>query len=130
MTFPVTGAMTIQDTGSASHTGAGSIAYFDGTPTPGSVAVRPTGGLPSAGIQLSGTWTGSVDFETSMDGGATWRATGALPVGSDTAAATAVTANTAVTINTIGCTHVRARCTAAMTGSVSVYINPSAGVAP
>lgn len=127
-----TGTMTIRDTGSSSASGAGSIAYLTGTPTVGSTVSAAIGGAPSAAVQLSGTWTGSVDFETSMDGGVTWRASQRILVGdvANVVAIAAVTANAAVLMSTVGCTNVRARCTLAMTGTVSVTINPSAGVAP
>lgn len=78
----------------------------------------------SAGLTISGTWTGTITFEGSADGGVSWTAIDAWPLGSRTA----VTTTTAVgqwQFNVAGLTTIRARASATISGAATVTISPS-----
>jgi len=78
-----------------------------------------------ATLVLAGTWTGTVTFEASGDGGATWVAVNVMPVAATTAVTTA-TANGVWQVNTAGFTGLRMRASAAVTGSATATITTSA----
>lgn len=68
------------------------------------------------GIQLTGTWAGTVTFEATIDG-LTWVAFNLVPSNSATAAST-TTANGAWSANCAGYASVRARFSTATSGTV------------
>lgn len=84
-------------------------------------------GYPTVGLQLSGTFTGTVVFEASVDG-ANWVGVFGVPVAGGTLAAS-TTAVGAWLISVAGCTAVRARASAAVTGAATVVFVASAAVA-
>lgn len=93
----------------------------------------PTDSL--GGLQLSGTWTGTVQFEASVDNGATWIALGGWPIASGVLSSpivTSATANGVWQFPMAGFTHFRVRCSAAMTGSLVVdyETTPGDGLVP
>lgn len=79
----------------------------------------------SVGIQLSGTWTGTVTFEATIQG-STWVALNLLPSNSGTAASTA-TANGAWGDVMHGWSAVRARFSTASSGTATVTIRALQG---
>lgn len=79
----------------------------------------------SSSVTLTGTWTATVQFEASPDGGTTWVAINGTPP-SSTTAVTSATANGAWTFNVGSMTHLRARASALASGTVGVNINASA----
>lgn len=81
-------------------------------------------GASSASITLTGTWTATVQFEASPDGGTTWVAINGTPPSSATAV-TSSAANGVWTFNVGSMTHLRARASALASGSVGVNINAS-----
>jgi hypothetical protein len=83
--------------------------------------------VASASIQLSGTFTATVQFEASSDGGATWVAISGTPLNSSTAASSATTANT-WKFNVASLTDIRARCSA-FTSAPTVVVRSSKAVA-
>jgi hypothetical protein len=83
--------------------------------------------VASASIQLSGTFTATVQFEASSDGGATWVAISGTPLNSSTAVSSATTANT-WKFNVASLTDIRARCSA-FTSAPTVVIRSSKAVA-
>lgn len=88
--------------------------------------VLPLGAAASsASITLTGSWTATVQFEASPDGGTTWVAINGTPP-SSTTAVTSSTANGAWTFNVGSMTHLRARASALASGTVGVNINASA----
>lgn len=87
------------------------------TSKPASLDVR---GLGAVGVQLTGTWTGTVTFAATIDG-LTWVSLNMVPSNSATAASTA-TANGAWTANVAGYLLVRARFSVATSGTVSVWL--------
>jgi len=78
----------------------------------------------AAGMTISGTWTGTITFEGSADGGTSWTAIDAWPLGSRTAVTTA-TAVGQWQVNVAGLTTIRMRASATITGTAIVTINPS-----
>jgi len=81
-----------------------------------------------AGLSLSGTWTGTIQFEVTVDGGATWASASVTPVGSSTTV-TSTTANGTWQINASGFTGIRMRASATVTGAATATITPSAASA-
>ena len=77
------------------------------------IGVRGMGGV---GLQLLGTWSGTVTFEATIDGN-TWVALNMVPSNSATAASTA-TANGCWSANCGGYESVRARFSTATSGAV------------
>lgn len=77
-------------------------------------------GLGGVGIQLTGTWTGTVTFEASIDG-VTFVALNMVPSNSATPASTA-TSTGAWTANVAGYLLVRARFSTATSGTVVVWM--------
>ncbi len=77
-----------------------------------------------ASFVLSGTWTGTISFEATGDGGTTWVAINAYPLNSGTAV-TSATANGTWQVNCTGLTGLRMRGSATMTGSATATITPS-----
>jgi len=73
------------------------------------------------GVQVTGTWTGTLQFELSADG-ATWVAAGAAAVATGTLATT-TTANGLWRIEAGGMAGVRVTATAAITGTAVVTLN-------
>ena len=77
------------------------------------------------GVQLAGTWTGTVTFEVTIDG----TNYVALPMANVNSGATAstATANGIFAGNVVGVSAFRVRATAAMTGTLNVTIVGLAG---
>lgn len=80
--------------------------------------VMPTLNVGTVGFQLTGTWSGTVSFEGSIDG-QNWIAVDADPVPSG-AAVTSASANGIFQIPCSGVTQVRARLSAVTSGGVTV----------
>lgn len=80
------------------------------------VGVGTGGGV---GLQLTGTWTGTVTFEATIDG-LTWVAFNMVPSNSATAASTA-SSNGAWSANCAGYNTVRARFSTATSGTVIAF---------
>mgnify|MGYP001566147037 CR=1 FL=1 len=91
------------------------------------VATIGVRGLSGVALQLTGTWSGTVTFEATLEGN-TWVAFNMVPSNSATAASTA-TANGAWSVNCGGYDAVRARFSTATSGTVKVTLQacPSAG---
>lgn len=83
------------------------------------------GNCCSVRVQVAGTWTGTLQFETTVDG-TNWVATHAQPVGVAAAATTAVTTTTANgswIVDSRGAEGVRVTATAAITGQANVSLS-------
>lgn len=116
----VTGTITVEDTASTTANDAFSVPTSHGAPTPGSFLKTSCLGSPSAAIQVAGTWTGTIDFEGTLDG-LYWRpltgqVIGATTQTQDTTGACAVLFNTAALIS------IRARASEAITGDALITI--------
>ena len=81
-----------------------------------------------ATLTIAGTWTGTISFKATGDGGNTWSTVNVMPLASTTAV-TSATANGTWQVNTAGFTGLCMLSSAAMTGSATVTITPSAASA-
>ena len=124
--LPAAQSITAQDIVSTSVSGANNQSIVTGTPTAGSVASVAVSGDSSFSIQISGTWTGTLAFERSLDAGTTYTPIGAFSAGTSFITAT-VTQNGAFHGNAASATNIRVRSTAAWTGTASVKLLAGAG---
>jgi hypothetical protein len=118
-TRPASGNITVVDSGSSTASGQNSVAIVTGSPTAGSVYTQAINGQSTARVEITGTWTGTLTFEGSADGGTTWVPQTARVTGT-TFTQGSVTANGLFTIDVAGLTNLRVRATAAMTGTAVV----------
>lgn len=81
----------------------------------------------SADITVAGTYSGTLQFEVSGDGGATWVSVLATPPGS-TSAVTSTTSTGTWTASMAGHTFIRVRASALASGVASITLNPSQAV--
>lgn len=119
-----TGALNItaRDVVSSSASGQNSVSIVTGIPTAGSVQSQALNGHASGLVQVTGTWTGTLAFELSADGGTTWVSTPMRNKGTVFTVGT-VTANGIFYGDVSGASHFRVRSTAAMTGTATVNMN-------
>lgn len=75
----------------------------------------------SVAVQITGTFSGTVQFEVSMDGGTTWVSISGTPVASTTTA-TSATAPGMWQFDISGIELFRVRCSAYTSGSINVYM--------
>lgn len=122
------GSITTQDSGISSASGQSSQSLLTGTPTANSSVASQAGGAATVGIQISGTWTGTLSFEKSIDGSTFVPTQVFIAVGATTTALTTATGNCVLYAAMNGATVFRVRATASMTGSAGVTIQPAAGV--
>jgi len=116
--LPATQTITAQDTGSTT-TAVYNQSYVTGTPTTGSTASFAITTEQAASIQITGTWTGNLVFETSEDGGTTW-ITHIAHIEGTSFFVNSVTGNSVVAINLPGKTNFRVRSTASWTGTATI----------
>lgn len=83
----------------------------------------------SSVISLTGTWSATVQFETSPDFGLTWAAISGTPLAGG-AAVSSTTANGIWIFNVSSFTMIRARVSAFTSGTVAVNIQASSATAP
>lgn len=120
-TSPATQNITVVDTGTTTTSGANNQAIYTGTPTAGSTASFSVSSQESVGIQVTGTWTGTLQIESSIDGGTTWSRNGGHQKGV-TFNSASFTANFEMETNVSTTTNIRVRATAAITGTATVKI--------
>jgi hypothetical protein len=119
---PVTQNVTAQDLASTTTVGANSQSLITGTATAGSTAsFTLASGYDTIRVLSTGTWTGTLAFEVSMDGGTTWTTQGLHQTGTAYTAA-AFTANFTGQGNAAGINAVRVRATAAWTGTATIKV--------
>jgi len=122
---PGSGNITIVDSGSSSTTGQNGGTIVTGTPTANSFYTQAINGQSSVRVQVSGTWTGTLSFESSVDGGMTW-ASIPLRVTGTVYTQASVTGNGDFYGDVSGLTNFRVRATAAVTGTAVVQNTYSA----
>lgn len=113
------GTLTAQDAGSTTTTGQSGASIVTGTATAGSTVSIAMNGRGSISTQLSGTWAGTVSFESSVDGGTTWEPYSSHVKGASIAVTTA-TGNGVFLANVTGATNYRVRWTVKSSGTVVV----------
>ena len=88
----------------------------------------------SLAVQIAGTWTGTVSFETTIDGGTTWNAIKVVPINGTTgvagAAVATATANGQFYAPNMGFGQFRVRLSTLGTGSATVSIDRGIGNIP
>jgi hypothetical protein len=119
---PATQNVTAQDTASTTTPQANNQNFITGSPTAGSTASFTISSLESVEVQVTGTWTGTLSSEVSMDGGTTWFTRGVKQAGASYISST-FTANFAGGLNVSGMTNYRVRATAPWTGTATVKVN-------
>lgn len=125
---PATQNITVQDTGSTTTAMANSQSFITGAPTAGSAASFTVSSKESVEVQVTGTWTGTLQVEVSLDGGTTWFTRGIKQSGVPYIS-TSFTNNFAGGQNVGGMSNMRVRATTAFTGTATVKIVESANVA-
>lgn len=121
---PATQNVTVLDSASVTTAQANAQSAITGTPTAGSAASFALSSFQNIVVQVTGTWTGTLSSEVSMDGGTTWYTRGLKQVGA-AYVATTFTANFAGDLNFAGMTNYRVRATSAMTGTATVKVTAS-----
>jgi hypothetical protein len=125
---PATQAITAQDTSSSTTTQANGQTAITGTPTAGSAASFALSSQESVEVQVTGTWTGTLVTEFSIDGGTTWFGRG-VKQADVSYISSSFTANFAGGMNVTGATNFRVRSTATWTGTATVKIISSINAA-
>jgi len=125
--FPATQNITVIDSASTTVTGVNGQNFITGTPTAGSASNFTLASEYSVVVQVTGTWTGTLQIEISMDGGTTWSPN---PVNQDGTnyILNAFSGNFTGRANTAGYTNFRVRAIAAMTGTAVVKISETVGL--
>lgn len=124
---PATANVTAQDTGSTTTAQANGQSAITGSPTAGSVASFAISTVASVEVQVTGTWTGTLQCEISMDGGTTWFARGVKQTGASYISPS-FTANFEGVTSSSAVTNFRVRATAAWTGTATAKIVESVNV--
>jgi hypothetical protein len=125
--YPATQNITAQDVASSSTVigaappGAQYQSYITGTPTAGSAASFAIFGVETVRIETTGTWTGTLAVERSVDSGVTWVATDINIMGNSWEANNFVS-NFIGAANAAGVTNIRVRSTTAWTGTATIRI--------
>lgn len=122
---PTSGNLTNQDTATSTTTGQNGVTIITGAPTAGSSYSQAINGQSSMRANVSGTWTGTLAFEISADGGATWVSFPMRVVGTVYTQAS-ITGNGLFYGDVSGATNVRIRSTAVQTGAATVQVDFSA----
>jgi hypothetical protein len=124
---PATQNITVQDTASTSTAEANGQIYITGTPTVGSTASFSISSEESIEVLVTGTWTGTLSSEFSIDGGTTWFTRGIKQAGASYISSS-FAANFAGGANITGATNYRVRATAAWTGTATVRVIASINI--
>lgn len=122
---PATQNITTRDLASSTLSGANGQVIFLGTPTAGSAATFTVTSAASARVQVSGTSTGTLVPEQSLDGGVIWTSCPIHQSGTNyTVSSFAV--GLLAEFNIAGATNFRIRATTAITGTAIVKVVLSA----
>lgn len=123
-------AVTAQDVGSTTATSNptswSTHTSVTGTPTAGSFARIDVSGEDAFSGQITGTWTGTLQVERSVDGGTTWTDIGAYVAGSPGTSKT-FTQNCAFHGNASAVASIRLRATTAWTGTATIVLRTGSG---
>lgn len=129
--MPATQNITTQDLASTSTSQANGQVAVTGNPTANSAASFSVSSENSFDVQVTGTWTGTLINEVSIDSGVTWYARGVKQTGSSYIS-NSFTQNYEASGNITGVTNLRVRATTAITGTATVKItlslNPYAAI--
>jgi hypothetical protein len=123
---PPTQNITVIDSASTTVTGANGQNFITGTPSAGSAASFVLSNEYTVVVQVTGTWTGTLQIEMSLDGGTTWSPNSVTQDGTNYTL-NAFTGNFTGRANTVGYTNYRLRATAAITGTAVVRVTEAVG---
>lgn len=123
--FPANLTVTAQDTASTSVSQYGGQTVYSGTPTTGSAAVFTLSSNETGMLEITGTWTGTLQSEISTDAGSTWIAHAIHIIGTSIFSPS-FTANATGSLNLAAKTFYRVRATATWTGTATIKLNLSA----
>lgn len=119
--LPATQNITVVDSATTTTLNANFQAFMTGTPTAGSTASFALSSFESIEVMATGTWTGTLQSEISMDGGTTWFTRGVKQAGVVNISSS-FTSNFGGGLNFAGMTNYRLRATSAMTGTATVRV--------
>lgn len=122
-----TGSITAADVAVSSASGQGGQSILTGSPTAGSFVAVTLSAETALNLQVSGTWSGTLAFERSMDGGTTYYPASMLLHGVGGSALSSITANCCLRTNVGGSTNFRVRCTAYVSGTPNITLQPAYG---
>lgn len=130
---PASSTITVADAGSTSTAGFQNVAIYSGTPTASSfVGIKPSTSSVVM-VQVSGTWSGTLQFEEAIDnastGGSNWEAVSCMVRGYSAPSAT-TTGNGIFECATAGVTGVRTRATAWSSGTATVQYTVTPQTSP
>jgi len=118
---PATQNVTTQDLATVTTVGANGQAIYTGTPTAGSAASFVVSTKTTISVQATGSWSGTLQLESSMDGGVTWSMNGGHQKGV-AYNSSSFTANFECTTSVAGCTNFRVRALTAIPGTATITI--------
>ena len=124
---PATQTITIQDTGSTQTSQFNGQLWYTGTATTGSTAAFTLSSNTTGVFQTSGTWTGTLEPEISIDGGTTWTPHTCHQVGTSSYVAS-WTSNLICQVSLADRGMIRIRATSAITGTATILIRESNSV--
>lgn len=124
---PALQGVTTQDVSSTTTAVANGQIFITGVPATNSTASFAISTETAIEVQVTGTWTGTLSSEISMDGGVTWLGRG-VKQSSSAYISTTFTQNFQGGLGASGITNYRIRATAAMTGTAIVKIVESVNV--
>ena len=110
-----------QDVGSSSTVVANGQVFITGTPTANSYAQFNSISVDTIKIQSTGTWTGTLSVEKSLDGGTTWVA-GSLHQTGTNYITNNFTSNFIGSVNVSGTGLLRVRATSTWTGNATIKV--------
>lgn len=111
--------ITAADTLSTTGTGQNGASIVTGSPTASSFVTQAINGASTARLQLSGSWTGTLALEQSIDGGTTFGAMG-CHVNGTAYSVSQVTGNGIFDCEVAGATHFRVRAASFIGGGTAV----------
>lgn len=121
---PATQNITVVDSGTTATPFLNGQTWYTGTPTANSAATFVLPSSATGQVEISGTWTGTLQCEISVDGGVTYVSHSIHQIGSPLFIST-FTNNVIGSLNLAGKTHMRLRATAAITGTATVRVTES-----
>jgi len=117
--YPANGSITVVDVGTTSANGQSNVSIVTGTPTAGSFVTQTINGQAMLRLQVTGSFIGTINFESSIDGNTTFIPTSGKIGGTSYTTGTA-TANGVFLFDVSGMTNFRARCVQLTSGSANL----------
>lgn len=116
-------AISAADVGMSSVVGQGGVTILSGTPTPNATLVGGGSNAGAFAFSITGTWSGTLNFYRTADGGATWEPASATVAGLGTLAGS-ITGNGGFALSLAGYNGWMIRASAWVSGSANVAASP------